>query len=85
MKISLNNSKYFKKYERNSNYIHESVPVTYQTFIIDNEKYFQIDFYKKSIDIKSISPEIQSKHKLQFDKENAKMFIDILKNEFDIK
>ena len=84
MKLSFN-KKYFKEYEREFNYLHESVPVTYQTFTINEEKYFQIDFYSKKTNIMEIGPEKQSKHKLQFDKETAKKFIDLLKKELDIQ
>ena len=81
MKLSFNKG-FFAKYERNSNYIHEPVPVTYQTFTIGNEKCFQMDCYSKDVDTRNIGPSLQSKHKLQFGREEAKIFIDLLKKEF---
>jgi hypothetical protein len=83
MKLSLDKI-YFKKYERESNYIHEPVPVTYQTFTIDEKKYFQMDSYSKGVNINEIGSSKQSNHKLQFDRETAKKFIDLLKKELDI-
>lgn len=83
MKLSLD-KKYFNKYERDSHYVHEPVPVTYQTFEISGEKYFQIDSYSKNVDINKIGPSKQSGHKLQFDRETAKKFIELLKKELDI-
>jgi len=83
MKLSFD-KKYFKRYIRESHYIHEPAPVTYQTFIIGGEKYFQIDCYKKCIDIEKKGVLEQSDQKLQFDKETAKKFIGLLKKEFDI-
>jgi len=84
LKLSFN-KKYFKKYIREFHYVHEPAPVTYQTFLIGNEKYFQIDCYKKSIDIEKDGKLEQSDLKLQFDKNTAINFIDILNKEFDIK
>jgi len=83
MKLSFD-KKYFKNYVRESHYIHEPAPVTYQTFIIGNEKYFQIDCYKKNIDLEKNGTLEQSDQKLQFDKETAKIFINLLKKELDI-
>ena len=81
MRVSFN-ERYFAEYDRDSHYVHEPVPMTYQTFIINNEKYFQLDCYSKAIIIDDIGPSIQSKHKLQFGEEEAKEFISLLKKEF---
>jgi len=51
MKLSFN-KEYFKKYTREAHYVHEPAPVTYQTFIIGGDKYFQIDCYKKVLTLK---------------------------------
>jgi hypothetical protein len=83
MKLSFNR-KYFKKYIRESHYVHEPAPVTYQTFIIGTEKYFQLDCYKKNINIEKNGALEQSDQKLQFDKNTAREFIDLLKKEFEI-
>jgi hypothetical protein len=84
MKISFQ-KKYFKQYSRETNYVHEPAPVTYQTFVIDGKKYLQIDSYTKKTDINEISPSKQSDHKLQFDKETAEEFIKFLMRELVIK
>ena len=42
-----------------------------------------MDFYSKDVDINSIGPSIQSKHKLQFGEEEAIKMIDLLRKEFD--
>ena len=83
MKLSFN-KKYFKNYKRNFNYIHETAPITFQTFEIEGEKYLQIDCYKKNIDIKNTGALEQSNQKIQFDKETAINFIGLLKSEFNI-
>jgi len=81
MKLSFD-KKYFSKYERESNRAHEPMPATYQVFSIGCQKYFQLDCYNKNTDIKEIGPSVQSNHKLQFDKETAARFIELLKKEF---
>jgi len=83
MKMSFD-KKYYKQYEREFNNIHESAPVTYQTFKINGEKYFQMDYYSKNVNICEIGPLIQSKHKLQFDKKTAKEFINLLIKELEL-
>jgi len=83
MKLCLN-KKYFREYKRSKNDVHEPAPVTYQTFIIGGEKYFQLDCYKKSIDIEKNGVLEQSDQKLQFDKETALKFISLLKEELSI-
>ena len=83
MKLSFNKT-YLKKYVRESNHVHENAPVTYQTFMIGNEKYFQIDCYKKNIDITKNGTLEQSDQKIQFDKETAIKFIDLLRTELEI-
>ena len=64
--------------------MHEIAPATFQTFKINGEKYFQLDTYDIGYDISADSLK-QSKHKLQFDKETAIEFINLLKKEFDIQ
>ena len=81
MKLSFD-KRLFSKYERESNHVHEPMPATYQVFSRSGQKYFQLDCYKENTDIKEIGPSVQSKHKLQFDKETAKGFIELLKKEF---
>jgi len=84
MKLSFD-KRYFRKYERESNRVHEPMPTTYQVFNIGGQKYFQLDCYKENTDIKEIGSSVQSNHKLQFDKETAKKFIELLKKEFDFQ
>ena len=75
---------YFKKHDRSANSVHEIAPATFQTFKKNGEKYFQLDTYDIGYDISGLSLK-QSKHKLQFDKETARKFINLLKKEFDIQ
>ena len=61
-----------EKIEKLRNSVQEEVQATYSTFISNGEKYFQIDMYG-------------SKERLQLDKNNAKVLIDLLKVEFNLK
>jgi len=83
MKISLD-KKYCKEYARESNKVHDIVPVTYQTFTIKNKKYFQLDGYNSTVDINKTGVLKQSDYKMQFDKDTAKEFIKLLTKELDI-
>jgi len=83
MKISFD-KKYFRKYERETHSIHEPVPVTYQTFIVDGKKILQIDGYNSKVNIQDIGTLKQSDYKMQFDKETAAEFIKLIRNELGI-
>jgi len=83
MKLSFG-KEYFRQYPRTSNFVHEPMPTTWQVFTIGGEKFFQLDCYSEKTDIDSIGPSLQSKHKLQFDRETAQAFIALLKKQFDL-
>jgi len=84
MKLSFN-AKYLKEFKRTKNNIHEPVPATYQTFLgDDNKMYFQLDTYTKNTKIDTVGFLEQSSNKIQFDKETAEKFINLLKSEFKI-
>ncbi|MCL2138438.1 MAG: hypothetical protein FWH41_02785 [Treponema sp.] len=83
MKISLD-KKYCRQYTRESNRLHDIVPVTYQTFEIGGKKYFQLDGYNSRVDLQKTGMLQQSDYKMQFDKETAEKFIKLLKQELDI-
>ena len=84
MKLCINN-KYWKVYKRTKNNVHEPFPATYQTFLGDDGKmYFQLDTYSKNTAIDTVGLLEQSSHKIQFDKETAEKFINLLKKELSI-
>jgi len=84
MKLSFND-KYLKKFSRTRNTIHEPFPATYQTFLGDDgKKYFQLDTYSKNVQVVSTGLLEQSSHKIQFDKETAEKFINLIKKELSI-
>jgi len=84
MKLCINN-KFWKEYRRTKNNVHEPFPATYQTFLGDNEKmYFQLDTYSGNVAIDTDGLLEQSSHKIQFDKETAVKFINLLKKELSI-
>ena len=84
MKLCIND-KYLKEYKRSKNNIHEPTPATYQTFSGDDGKlYFQLDTYSKNVNIDIVGFLDQSSNKIQFDKETAIKFINLLKKEFSI-
>jgi hypothetical protein len=83
MRISLD-KQYCKQYSRESNRVHDIVPVTYQTFTDGIKKYFQLDGYNSKVDIHKTGISKQSDYKMQFDKETAIGFINLLKKEFDV-
>jgi hypothetical protein len=84
MKLCFNN-KYLKEYKRSRNNVHDPIPVTYQTFAADDGKmYFQLDTYSKNVKIDTTGALDQSDSKIQFDKETAEKFIDLLRKELSI-
>ena len=84
MRISLD-KQFCKQYVRESNRVHDIVPVTYQTFNDGGKKYFQLDGYNSKVDIHKTGILKQSDYKMQFDKETAIEFIELLKKEFNIQ
>ena len=70
-----------EKIEKLRNSVQEEVQATYSTFISNGEKYIQIDMYgsKERIFTGKVSQVIQ------LDKNNAKVLIDLLKVEFNLK
>ncbi len=75
--IDLESIKYIDK-DRNS--IHTKVNTTYTVFEEDGQKYFQVDTYGKS------GREMPGKisQSIQFNKESAQFFVDLLKDEFNL-
>lgn len=70
-----------QKIEKYRNTIHEKVHTTYTTFVIDGEKYVQIDTYGR-IDRENPDKISQS---FQFDKKTADFLIKLLEEEFDLQ
>lgn len=68
------------KIEKYRNTVHEKVQATYTVFEANDQKYVQIDTYGR---IRRKNPEKISQS-LQFDKEAAIFFVDILRREFDL-
>jgi len=69
-----------KKIDKNRNMIHEKVFSTYTIFENSGEKYIQIDTYGRN------EREIPEKvsQSLQFDRETAKFFVNLLVKEFKL-
>ena len=70
-----------KKFEKNRNMIHEKVFSTYTIFEDSGEKYIQIDTYGRN---EREMPEKISQS-LQFDRETAKFFVNLLVKEFKLE
>ena len=70
-----------KKMDKNRNTIHEEVTATFTFFEMEGEKYFQIDTYGKG---DREMPEKVSQV-LQFDKQTAKYFVNLLIKEFSLQ
>lgn len=68
------------KIEKYRNAVHEKVQASYTVFEADDQKYVQIDTYGR---VRRKNPEKISQS-LQFDKEAAIFFVDILRREFDL-
>jgi len=75
--IDFNN---FEKREKEKYYVQEKINSSYSVFIINGEKYFQIDTYGSS-DRKLLGKASQA---VQFDKTVARMLVEILKKEYNL-
>jgi 6-phosphogluconolactonase/glucosamine-6-phosphate isomerase/deaminase len=74
------NIKNFEKIIKERNNIHEYVSSKYCSFVVNNERYLQIDTYGSN------EREFKDKisQSIQIDKEMAEKLINIFKNEFGI-
>ena len=70
-----------KKIDKNRNMIHEKVFSTYTIFEDAGEKYMQLDTYGRN---EREMPEKVSQS-LQFDRETAKFFVNLLVKEFKLE
>jgi len=70
----------FEKREKDKYYVQEKINSSYSVFIINDEKYFQIDTYGSS-DRKLLGKASQA---IQFDKTVAKVLVEILKREYNL-
>ncbi|MDR0910647.1 MAG: hypothetical protein LBM77_12890 [Spirochaetaceae bacterium] len=71
---------HLEKRERERHSLQTSVLASYSTFIVDGEKYFQLDTYGTK-DRQIVG---QSSQKVQFSKQTAEKLIDILQHEFKL-
>ena len=75
------NLQQIKKIDKNRNMVHDKVFSTYTVFENMGEKYIQIDTYGR---IERETPEKLSQS-LQFDRETAKFFVNLLVKEFKLE
>lgn len=73
--------KRIERLEKHRNTIHGKVVATYTVFSSGENKYFQLDTYGKE---KRKFPEIISQS-LQFDRESARIIVELLRREFDLQ
>ena len=69
-----------KKIEKDRVSVHTKVTTTYSVFDVKGEKYVQIDTYGKND--RAIPEKISQS--IQFDRESAKFFVNLLINEFEL-